>query len=269
MKTRNKANKGVKTLEITKDILDYYLFKESGRKSKFEAFLDIFFNNDKLPDGKEDVKTTFGELAKRWGWGKTSVRRFLNNLEKEGWIKLKISRMNIEITDVNLGELGMKNSKNLTASKSDMLEMPGTVVAQLDSCKSESYEGGRNSRGTVEHIYNNIINNNNIYNNINNNNIYTLSKKFSFENFWNLYDKKVGLKSKIEKKYNKLSLKDKMLIFEHLPKYKEAVPNKKYRKNPETYLNNKSWLDEIIYDKKENKEVKNTSPGNILTAVID
>jgi hypothetical protein len=33
---------------------------------------------------------------------------------------------------------------------------------------------------------------------------------------------------------------------EHVAKYKQAQPDKKFRKNPETYLNNKSWNDEII-----------------------
>ena len=35
---------------------------------------------------------------------------------------------------------------------------------------------------------------------------------------------------------------------EHIPKYKQAQPDKKFRKNPETFLNNKSWNDEIIED---------------------
>ncbi len=33
----------------------------------------------------------------------------------------------------------------------------------------------------------------------------------------------------------------------YIPKYKAAQPNKQYRKNPETFLNNKSWNDELIY----------------------
>ena len=67
-----------------------------------------------------------------------------------------------------------------------------------------------------------------------------------FEKFWKLYDKKTGCKDKLIKKWIKLSQKDKELIFDYIPKYKIAQPNKQYRKNPETFLNNKSWLDEII-----------------------
>ena len=67
-----------------------------------------------------------------------------------------------------------------------------------------------------------------------------------FENFWNLYDKKVGDKNKIIKKFNALKEADKTKIFESLPEYIISTPDKKFRKNPETYLNNHSWNDEII-----------------------
>lgn len=69
---------------------------------------------------------------------------------------------------------------------------------------------------------------------------------FSFEQFWNLYDKKVGLKSKIQKKWEALSDKEREAAMSHIPEYKKAQPDKKFRKDPETYLNNKSFNDEII-----------------------
>jgi hypothetical protein len=69
-----------------------------------------------------------------------------------------------------------------------------------------------------------------------------------FEKFWNLYDKKIG-KPKSEAKWNKLSLEEKEKILEYIPRYKVAQPEKKYRKNPETFFNNRSWEDEIIGEK--------------------
>ena len=33
---------------------------------------------------------------------------------------------------------------------------------------------------------------------------------------------------------------------DHLPNYIDSTPDKSFRKNPMTYLNNKSWEDEII-----------------------
>lgn len=67
-----------------------------------------------------------------------------------------------------------------------------------------------------------------------------------FDVFWNLYDKKIGDKIKILKKWKHLSNSDRIAIIEYIPKYIDANPDKKYRKNPETFLNNKSWNDEII-----------------------
>lgn len=69
---------------------------------------------------------------------------------------------------------------------------------------------------------------------------------FDFEKFWDLYDKKIGDKNKIQKKWIALKESERDLIFSTLPDYINSQPDKKYRKNPETYLNNKSWLDEII-----------------------
>jgi uncharacterized protein YdaU (DUF1376 family) len=67
-----------------------------------------------------------------------------------------------------------------------------------------------------------------------------------FDYFWNDYDKKVGDKSRLKSKWNKLSDNDRNQIMNYLPLYIEAVPDKQFRKNPETFLNNKSWLDEIV-----------------------
>lgn len=67
-----------------------------------------------------------------------------------------------------------------------------------------------------------------------------------FEKFWELYDKKAGKKEKLEKKWASLTDQKRGLIMEHIPEYKKSQPDKKYRKNPETYLNNESWNDELV-----------------------
>ena len=73
-------------------------------------------------------------------------------------------------------------------------------------------------------------------------------KKIPFQEFWDLYDKKRG-RPKCEKMWNKLSLKKQKLAMEHIPKYKEAQPDKVYRKDPERYLRYEVWNDEIIKPK--------------------
>ena len=66
-----------------------------------------------------------------------------------------------------------------------------------------------------------------------------------FDKFWDLYEKKIS-RDKCFNKFSKLSNEDITLIMNFLPKYKQATPDKKFRKNPETFLNNRSWNDEII-----------------------
>jgi hypothetical protein len=67
-----------------------------------------------------------------------------------------------------------------------------------------------------------------------------------FEWFWNEYDKKIGDKQKLKKKWNKLTDEERQNAMNYLELYKQSVPDKQFRKNPETFLNNKSWNDEII-----------------------
>ena len=72
----------------------------------------------------------------------------------------------------------------------------------------------------------------------------------TFEIFWDIYDKKVDSK-KCREKWFRLSQDDIMNIDKTLHIYKEAHPDRQFRKNPETYLNNQCWLDD--YSPKEEK----------------
>jgi uncharacterized protein YdaU (DUF1376 family) len=67
-----------------------------------------------------------------------------------------------------------------------------------------------------------------------------------FEWFWNEYDKKVGVKDKLKKKWNKLTDEERQNAMNYIELYKLSVPDKQFRKNPETFINNKSWNDELI-----------------------
>ena len=65
-----------------------------------------------------------------------------------------------------------------------------------------------------------------------------------FAEFWDLYDKKSG-RPKCESKFKKLKKSEIEKIFEVLPKYITSTPDKQYRKNPLTWLNNSCWDDEL------------------------
>lgn len=70
--------------------------------------------------------------------------------------------------------------------------------------------------------------------------------EYTFDNIWNLYDKKVGCKDKLRKKWNSMSKADRKAATEYVPLYVIATEDKKYRKNFQTFLNQRSWEDEII-----------------------
>lgn len=70
--------------------------------------------------------------------------------------------------------------------------------------------------------------------------------EYTFERAWNLYDKKVGNKERLEKKWNSMSKKDRKAAIEYIPLYVIATEDKKYRKNFQTFLNQRGWEDELI-----------------------
>lgn len=70
--------------------------------------------------------------------------------------------------------------------------------------------------------------------------------EYTFERAWNLYEKKVGCKTKLEKKWNSMSQKDRKAAIEYIPLYVIATEDKKYRKNFQTFLNQRGWEDELI-----------------------
>lgn len=68
----------------------------------------------------------------------------------------------------------------------------------------------------------------------------------AFSDFWDLYDKKRGPMDKIKIKWKRLPQKTKEEIIDYLPDYIKSTPDKNYRKDPQTFLNQESWKDEII-----------------------
>lgn len=76
------------------------------------------------------------------------------------------------------------------------------------------------------------------------------SKRKGFNLFWNLYDKKIDIK-KCQMKWNKLNDEEKKNIMDYIPKYHKEQPDKQYMKNPATFLNNRSWENEIVTNGKK------------------
>jgi len=81
-------------------------------------------------------------------------------------------------------------------------------------------------------------------------------KEVGFNMFWNLFDKRID-KSHTKTAFMNLTIKEMGLAVKGVKAYVESTPNKKYRKNPRTWLNAKSWGNELGEDKnKSNRYVK-------------
>jgi hypothetical protein len=117
----------------------------------------------------------------------------------------------------------------------------GKESARLRALKSvEQDTTNSTSVKSVQHRSTNPTDNVTDNVNVNDNEI----KKNYFEQFWNLYDKKVERKS-CYNKFMKLDLKVIEKIINVVPFYVKSTPEVKYRKNPETWINGECWNDEI------------------------
>jgi len=163
-----------------------------------------------------------------------SVSRIVSNLQKKGLIDvvlvMKDGTKAIDHRVISLTELGINTFVNTPLNTS--------VNTPLNTSVKDNKE-----------------NNNTKDNNIN----------IAFADFWNLYDKKRGDTDKIEKKWNALSDKDRQLAMNYIPGYVKSEPNKRFRKDPTTFLNNKSWNDEIL----EVVKPKSATNGvDVLTPIL-
>lgn len=81
-------------------------------------------------------------------------------------------------------------------------------------------------------------------------------KEDRFDQFWNLYGKKVG-KEKAKSKWLKLKETEKDAVLLAIPNYLIARPDPTYRKDPERYLSHRVWEDELpIFGNQATQETK-------------
>ena len=106
-------------------------------------------------------------------------------------------------------------------------------------------------------------------NKVNKNTLNKSKTNIEFEKFWDLYNYKVGSKSKVLKKWESLTDLDRNMIMEHLPEYIKSTPDKQFRKHPATYLNNQSWEDEIVVKSNGVVDFRLDSTGNSYMGYCD
>jgi hypothetical protein len=83
----------------------------------------------------------------------------------------------------------------------------------------------------------------------------------AFNEWWDSYDKKIS-KDKAIAKWNILTNEEKQLALKIVQEYVNSTPDKTFRKDPTTYLNNKSFNDEIIIRSSTTSHKPNVSERN-------
>lgn len=168
-------------------------------------------------------------LAIRWKWSRSKAERFINGLESEQ----KLIRQNNNITTI------------ISIIKYDLYQLGDRANGKAnDKADFETNSKAKNIQKTRPSSY--TLSNQLLFED--SEPIKTVEQAViwpTFEDFWHEYDKKVG-RPKAEPKWNRLTQVEKEHIMAYIPKYKLAQPDKQYRKGPESFLNNKTWNDEII-----------------------
>jgi hypothetical protein len=175
------------------------------------------WNGELIPAGTRI--TSWDHLSRETGLTISQVRTSMRKLERSGEVVRVSSNKWQAVTLVKWGELQGE-------SQADDRQIAGKSQAN-DKQIATTKESKNNKKDKKVK------------------NILTDMQKEDFKVFWNLYDKKVD-RSRCEKKWHALSEQEKDQAFIHIPKYKISQPDKQYRKNPETYLNNKAFQNEII-----------------------
>lgn len=185
---------------------------------------DIIFNSKKEKIKIGEFITGRKQLSLESGISESKIQRILKYLEIEQQIEQQ--------TNNKFRRILIKNYK------------------QYQQSEQQNEQPVNNKRTTSEQPVNTNKNDKN-ENNEKNNTV------LSFSEFWDLYDKKRGDKTKLEKKYNGINEEDRKKIMAHVKAYKLAQPDKQFRKDPATYLNNRGWEDEIIYSHKNQVKQQN------------
>ena len=79
-----------------------------------------------------------------------------------------------------------------------------------------------------------------------------VEKEYPFDEIWEIYGKPVGDVGQLRQRWQELSLDEKKKIFEYVPLYVQARPEKKYRKDFANFLTCRTWETEAINQNRQN-----------------
>jgi len=185
-------------------------------------------------------------LASRWKWTEKKVRVFVSSLRRQGIISTDDTQGVNIITLLDSPFFHYTNGDG--TQKGTPLEL---ILSEIQALRAQ--QGAQtvvdglpaNDKGHTKGTKHKKEKNNKDSSLRSESTLFDMPEEFPFDDFWNLYDKKVA-KTDCQETYAKISLKDRKAIFDYIPKYKQAQPDKQYRKNPLTFLHQRAWEDEII-----------------------
>jgi len=204
-------------VKIHRKILDNPLYT-SEPFTRIQAWIDLILIAN-YKDGffmqrgiRVDVKRgqvghSIDTLAKRWKWSRGKVERFIFLLENDSQIVRQKNNVTTLLSIINYDEYQADDNTNSKANGHQ-------TVKQTDTNKKEKKE--------------------------------KKEKEIMFDSFWLKYPNKVA-KQKCKDKFLKLPDSDVEMIMTTLDSFITYKPFPNYNHpNPETYLNQKRWQDEIV-----------------------
>tara|TARA_R110002049_G_scaffold4063_2_gene29290 strand:- start:3190 stop:3963 length:774 start_codon:yes stop_codon:yes gene_type:complete len=196
--------------------------------------------------GKQNsIKIPTKSLQNLWRCSEVEMNDILNDLIYNEIAEISINSGFVEFTCRRFVKENIISEIRSEASKGNKKSKKYKTKPKQTSNKNE-----QNTESDDDYdIDNEIVNN------------YKVEIYPTFDDFWDEYDKKVGSKSKIKKQWDKLNQKTKEEIMVYIPNYKLSQPEKKYRKNPETFFNNESWNDEIILTNGKQQQINGQQGG--------
>ena len=214
-------------IKLHRSILDHWIYESKDPFSKREAWVDILLQVNYTPKkvniGGDLFECGIGESvnsldtwAKRWGWNKSKVRRFLKLLESDSMVVTKSIQKTTHLTVVNYETY--QDVRN--ADETQMKRKRNADETQMTPTK----EGKKERRKEIKE--------------------YTSD----FEGFWEVYGRK-GNKAKAFACWTKLNSDDIEIIRQRLPAYLYKTRNDlAYRKDAQTYLNPTArHFEDVVY----------------------
>ncbi len=208
----------------------------------------------------------YRKIQDNWIWDNPLYLKCWIDMLMRASIKSSSMLLNNQVINVSRGEI-VFSQENFSKRNGMSRQQLRTFLKKLK--QTNMIKSSPNSNQQITHLF---IVEYNVYNSIKSNQDLTTkqpklnhiirSKKVikkeinkDFELFWNAYPKKIG-KKKVEDKFNSIDFPiDKILKNIELQKQSDQWQTQQYIPNPETYLNQERWEDEVVLEVKPEEPI--------------